>query len=262
MKIELLDYNKKLGVMQVLLKGSDGAFVNLIRRFGIDEVPTLAVEDVSFRDNSSALYDEIVAHRLGLTPIKTDLKSYDFMDDCTCKGEGCSKCQLILTLKSSKKGVVEAGEAKSQDPKCVFVHEGMPIVKLATRQKIEIEATAVLGRGKNHVKWSPGLVYFKRQPIIKIEKQPTEEQRKTIVNACGDIVSTNGKLKVDENKLYRSLSFDLCVGTLEKAGVNISDSDNYILTVEGWGQLDCKEILERATDEILRQLDLLDEQIT
>ena len=49
-----------------MLKDSTDAFANLIRRSCMDEVPTLAVEDVEFGDNSSALYDEVVAHRLGL----------------------------------------------------------------------------------------------------------------------------------------------------------------------------------------------------
>lgn len=262
MKLELLDWDKKGNRMRLMVKEGTDAFVNLIRRFAIDEVPTLAVEDIEFHDNSSALYDEIVAHRIGLIPIKTDLKSYNLKENCTCKGEGCAKCQLKIMLKSAKKGIVTASEAKSQDPKCTFVYDDMPITKLAAKQKIEFEATAVLGRGKDHAKWSPALVFYTKEVTIKTENlKLTDDKKARIQTACGDAVSINGKVKIDKEKLNLSPRFDVCVGTLEEAGAEISDTDNHILTIESWGQLDCKEILEEAADIIIQKLDMLEQQI-
>ena len=55
------------------LSGASTAFANAFRRAMIGEVPTLAIEDVRIYDNTSALFDEMLAHRLGLIPIKTDL---------------------------------------------------------------------------------------------------------------------------------------------------------------------------------------------
>ena len=75
MNIEQLNWDKKSGKINFILSKTERVFVNTIRRMIIDEVPTLAVEDVEFRANSSALYDEMIALRLGLLPIKTDLKS-------------------------------------------------------------------------------------------------------------------------------------------------------------------------------------------
>ena len=261
MKIELLDWQKKVNQMHFILKESSDSFANLIRRSAIDEVPTLAIEDVEFADNSSALYDEIVAHRLGLVPITTDLKSYTLKEKCSCKGEGCAQCQLKITLKSSKKGLVTAGEAKSQDPKCTFVYGDIPITKLAAGQKIELEATAVLGKGKEHAKWSPGLVYYRKEPTIKFgDKKITEEHKARIAQVCGSIVEIDGKVKVDKEKLFLSQSFDACIGALGEAGAEITTENNYIFTVESWGQLDCREILEQAAESIIQQLDLLEQQ--
>ena len=47
--------------------------INAIRR-SVDEIPTLAVDEVEFFKNDSALYDEFLAHRLGLVPLRTDSK--------------------------------------------------------------------------------------------------------------------------------------------------------------------------------------------
>ena len=263
MKIETLEWDKEKNKLHFLLGGATSAFANAIRKFSMDEVPTLAVEDVEFRDNSSALYDEVVAHRLGLIPIKTDLKSYNLKEECTCKEAGCAKCELKITLKATKKGTVYASESKSKDPKCKFVYPNAPVVKLASRQKIELEATAIMGRGKNHAKWSPALVFFKKEPSLKLtDKSLTDQQKSTIVNACAGIVDlTNNKMKVDKKKLYTSYRFDACLGALENVGCKVEDTDNYIFTVESWGQLDCKEILSTAMAIFTDKLDDLENQI-
>lgn len=261
MNIELLVWSKKRQVMHFLLKQSTDAFANLIRRYIMDEIPTLAIEDVEFKENSSALYDEIIAHRLGLMPITTDLKGYVLREQCSCKGEGCATCQLVITLKSSKKGIVTAGEAKSSDSGCTFVFGGMPVVELIARQKIELAATAVLGKGKDHAKWAPALAYYRKEPSIKVEKALSEEQKRRIALTCDDTVAVNGKVKVDMEKLRTSARFDACVGALEDAGAIVTETGNHLFTVESWGQLDCKTILEQAADAVLRSLDEVEQQL-
>src|SRR3990167_4753794 len=98
MSIEDVQENKKTHTLKFTLKNADVAFANAIRRICIEEVPTMAIEDVEIRRNSSVLYDEIIAHRLGMIPLKTDLKSYNMTKDCKCNGEGCARCTVKLTL--------------------------------------------------------------------------------------------------------------------------------------------------------------------
>ena len=106
MNIELLKLDKKQKKLSFILKNASPAFANAIRRNAIEEVPVMAIEDVEFRNNSSVIYDEIVAHRLGLIPLTTDLKSYNLPDKCKCDGKGCAQCQLKLILKVRGQGVV------------------------------------------------------------------------------------------------------------------------------------------------------------
>ncbi len=129
MKIEKLKEDKKKGKVSFLLKGTNEAFANAIRRLIIEEVPTLAVEYVEVKDNGSALYDEMLALRLGLMPIKTDLKSYRLPQNEDEIEEKSAACTLQIKLKTSRKGFIYAEDAESADPKCVFVQPKMPIVK-------------------------------------------------------------------------------------------------------------------------------------
>ena len=84
----------------LLIKGTDPAFVNTLRRIMVSELPTMAIRRVTFVKNNSALFDEILAHRLGLLPLITDLSTYELSEKCSCKGAGCAKCQLVITLKT------------------------------------------------------------------------------------------------------------------------------------------------------------------
>ncbi|MFB6076551.1 MAG: DNA-directed RNA polymerase subunit D, partial [Candidatus Nanohaloarchaea archaeon] len=48
------------------IEDASPAFANALRRTMIGDVPTLAIETVTVTENNSGLFDEILAHRLGL----------------------------------------------------------------------------------------------------------------------------------------------------------------------------------------------------
>lgn len=260
MEIRLLDKKKDRAVF--LVKDSTPAFVNTIRRIVLDEVPVMAIEEVELRKNSSVLYDEIVAHRLGLVPLKTDLKSYNLISKCTCNGAGCAKCQVKLVLKAKGPGVVYAEELKSKDPAIKPVYPEMPIVKLAKGQELEIEATAQLGKGKEHVKWSPGIIYYKYKPSIEIDqKKLSDEDCQKIARVCSAFEYKNKKLSVDKDALLLDNSYEACVDIYPESLKLTQSSNEFVLTVESWGQLDHKMILTTASDILQEKLDEFSEKI-
>lgn len=150
---------KKKNLVCFDLKGANTATANAFRRAVISQVPVMAVDRVMFYDNSSVINDEVLAHRIGLIPLKTP-EGYKFTEECECKGEGCSKCTALLSLNVKGPKTVYSKELKPSDPNVVPVHKNIPIVKLTKNQKIHFEASAVLGRGKNHVKWQGGLASY------------------------------------------------------------------------------------------------------
>lgn len=161
MEVKLVENQEKKNRLIFSLKGVDTAYANTLRRIMGFEVPVMAIEEVEFRKNTSILYDEMISHRLGLIPLTTDLKSYNMMSECKCKGAGCASCTVKLILKAQGPCTVYSSDIKSKDPEIKPINGKMPIVKLLEGQELEFEATAVLGQGKEHSKWCPGLVYYK-----------------------------------------------------------------------------------------------------
>jgi len=241
MKISTLKKSKNKLVL--LFENTDSTYINTLRRLIMAEVPTMAIETVEFRQNDSILYDEMLALRLGLIPLKTDLNSYDLASECDCEGAGCAKCQLKLTMKVEGPKTVLIEELNSQDSKVVPVYPETPLVKLLEHQKLEFEATAILGRGKEHMKWSPGLATFRGVPIIIAKSSANKD----VINSNSKILSISGtKVNIlDYTKYTIALEQDLEENGFE---VNYSETE-FIFTLESWGQLKPQEILERAIIE-------------
>ncbi len=255
MEVEIIEQDKKQNRIVFLLKGSSPAFANMLRKTIIDEVPTMAIEDVEMRKNSSVLYDEIIAHRLGLIPLTTDPDAYVLPENCTCKGEGCSKCQLQLSLKAKGPGYVYASELKSKDPKVVPVHQKMPIVKLIKGQTLELEAVAVLGKGIEHAKWCPGLAYYKYKPEIEVKKGVSDP--KAVADSCPvDVYSVKNKeLVINKDNLLKCHLCCACTD-VDPEHIKLKEiNDEFVFVVESWGQLSPKDIVSTAADLMQKKCD-------
>ncbi len=245
----------------LLLEGITFSQANTLRRLMMNEVPVMAIEDVEFKKNNGILYDEMLALRLGLIPLTTDLDSYTLPAECTCKGAGCAKCQVQLTLVAKGPCVVYAKDFKSKDPKVKPVHPDMPITKLLEGQEIELVATAQLGLGKEHAKWSPGLVYYRQKPTLTFTKQIDAEAvgealKETALDA---VTEKGGKLVVDEKKLLLAPSADAYTDVSKDIAVAYSD-DEFVFVVESWGQLAPSDIIDAGLSRMqvyLKELEKL-----
>jgi len=248
MKLKLV--KKKKGKVSFEVNGASAAYVNTLRRIFMGEVPTMAISEIEFKQNTSALYDEIVAHRLGLLVLKTDLKTYNVPK---AGEEESAATHVKLVLKETGPKTVYASDLKSKDSKITPVFPETPIVKLQDKQEIELVATAHLGFGKDHTKWNPGLVWYYFNPKITvnnkssklkdvIERYPPQIRKKDMIEAE----------KIDSAELI-----DACKGISDDV-VKIEYDDphnNFVFTIEAWGQLTPDEIVEQGLDTYNNQLD-------
>ena len=263
-KIEILEKNDTN--LRIIVKEADVALMNALRRIALAEVPCMAIEEVVMIENSSILQDEIIAHRLGLTPLKTDLDGYNLPEECQCQSEfGCPQCRVTLTLDAeAKEGTrtVYSGEIVSENPEIIPVSDKIPIIKLAKNQKLKLEAYARLGRGKTHAKWQPvSMCAYKYFPKITTPTGKCEECTKC-VEICPKKVLTMKEEKVDVRDL---LACNLCMDCVETCPQKPSplkiewEKNAFIMNIESTGALPPERILKEATDTLSKQLNELEQ---
>ena len=157
-KVEILEKTKD--TIKFSVEGIRPSFVNALRRIMISEVPTMAIEWVDFKKNDSAMYDEILAHRLGLIPLTYNKKTYKLPEECREASVKDSQCYARLILKKKGPCVVYSGDLKSEDESVKPVFDKIPIVELLDDQELELVAYARLGYGREHIKWQGAVVGY------------------------------------------------------------------------------------------------------
>ena len=184
-----------------VLSGVNVRFANALRRAMFAEVPKLAIDEVNIYKNTSLLYDEQLALRLALIPLKTRLGAYSAED----------RISLTLEAESPERAgyaMVYSKELISSDPEVEPAFGNIPIVKLIStkketsgirtvaRQRIAFEAIARLGRGSEHAKWQPVTsCAYKIMPDEGAQDEPLSATKNRSVRLA---VEGDGSLSVDE----------------------------------------------------------------
>lgn len=193
----------------------------------------MAIEDVIIIDNTSVLYDEVIAHRLGLIPLRTDLDAYVLPEECDCKSElGCSKCRASFTLEAE--AVDEPVMVYSSDLKpesdVTPVSGNIPIVKLGPAQKLKLEVYAKLGRGLEHAKWQPvSVCAYKYLPKVTINPENLANPEEVIRVCPTDVYAHDPESKI---VVRDELACTLCMDCVKKA-VPLDSKKSFPVKIEG-----------------------------
>jgi DNA-directed RNA polymerase subunit D len=265
-EIEILE--KTDDYVRFIVKGVNVPFANALRRIMLTEVPAMAIDELVILENSSMLNDEILAHRMGFVPLKTDLDSYNLPEECTCKSEfGCNLCRLTLTLEAEateKTITVYSRDLKSENPDITPVSDKIPIVKLAPEQKIKLEAYARLGKGKDNAKWQPvSMCTYKYLPQVKIDLERC--------NACAECVKLCPErvlIDMEEGiKTQNVIECTLCMDCVDACpqnppAIEISwEKEAFVFKIESTGalpveriMLEALKILDKKIKDLFKQL--------
>ncbi|HHL41515.1 MAG TPA: DNA-directed RNA polymerase subunit D [Candidatus Bathyarchaeota archaeon] len=249
--------------VRFLIEGVDTAFVNALRRTMVSEVPTMTIEDIFYFDNSSLVPDEILANRIGFTPLKTDLDSYVLPEECECEAElGCPKCRAVLTMDVESTGdtiTVYSGDLVPDDPNTAPASDKIVLAKLAEGQAIRFEAYAQLGQGKVHAKWTPtSMCVYQNVSVIPITDKAKAED---CVGDCGDAAVIEG----DNLKIIDIQKFDSCKRCRELVPheqiIENLKEDEFLFTVESTGALPPQRIVTEAVKILKKKLATLSEKV-
>ena len=242
-----------------ILKDASPAKANALRRTMLTDIPKMAIDTVDFHlgpidvdgrefESITPLFDEIIAHRLGMVPVPTrpDGIEFNYKDECSCGGEGCPNCTFMYSLNRHGPCTVLSGDMMPLGSEAFKVCDpNIPIVELADRQSVLIYAHAVKGTARKHVKWQVANgVGYKYMPVIEVGKVMDPED---IAEKCPKKVFevVDGKLKVIEGKLYDCILCNTC-SELDKAVKVDSKDTEFVFTFETDGSLTAQEVLDEA----------------
>jgi DNA-directed RNA polymerase subunit D len=226
--MEVIQNTQEKLVLRIEAKES---LANALRR-SIAEVPTLAIDEVEIYKNDSALYDEMIAHRLGLIPLVTE-KSMT------------QKTKTEFKLSKTGPCTVYSGDLNGSAD---IVEEKIPIVILGKDHKLELLATAVLGKGTSHAKYIPGLAYYRH--ILEVKSSPEIDD---IVQKAKGLIKTEkkgSKWLCDLNEAQIT-----AIESVDKEA--ISNSEELLFVLESYGNMPAKEIFTKAVNALEENLDEL-----
>lgn len=148
----------------------------------LSEVPSMAIEKVYIYNNTSIIQDEVLAHRLGLIPLKANPILFDYkLDGADDEGTEQDTLEFKLEIKCSWKNKdckettnfdnmyknhniysghikwVPRGKQAALYKECDVgpIEDDILISKMRPGHEFDIKMLAVKGMGKDHAKFSP-----------------------------------------------------------------------------------------------------------
>ena len=291
--------------IRIVLSNTDAAQVNAIRRALIADVPKMAITRVDFNqgvnenpkgdivESVNVLPDEVLAHRLAMLPIPTYLdEGFAFPDECeNCisvveESRGCPNCQVLYSLSAygpsadtdEKHKTIYAGDITTiSDPMFEIrdEHKQIPITILSKGQYLEFYAFAVLGRGREHSKWSPVAgVGFRplKEATLKNEKKAKILFELDLKTTDGTSIDkkmfgtkktvTNVDHVIDLEKAMHQVGPGTGREEAFDGAIELNEVENsYILSFETDGSMDPVTVFNRAMFELNTRFESLGQEI-
>ena len=208
------------------------SLANSIRRY-FNNVPVVAIDELEISKNESPLYDETIAHRVGLVPLKM----------------GKGKVSDKITLDVKRQGIVYSGDFKGgPEP----VYETIPLTTLDKGQEIKFKATLKKGKGIEHSKFSPGIMFYRNLVSLTVDKEFYDE----IKRVCPENeIKEKGQKIIIRDDMAKEIA-DVCEGIVNKGGkkAEIEDKGELVITVESFGQMKTKDIFLEAINVLKSDL--------
>ena len=248
MDLKIIDISEQNAVFVV--ENISVPFANTLRRTMTNEIPTMAVEYVDFEENDSAMFDEVIASRLGLVPLTFNTSLYKMKDDCTCRGRGCSKCEVVLALEKTGPCTVKAGDLKSSADDVKPVDPEIPIMELLENQRLKLQATAQLGLGIKHAKHKAAVVGYRNLANVRIKNEKCNNCG-VCIDVCPKHIFVKKDGKVGTSSVQECILCMKCVNQCGNEAVSVSANENaFVFSVETVSGLSVREIVEQALDKI------------
>src|SRR6056297_139637 len=229
-----------------LVRGLTPALANGFRRAMIADVPTFSIDTVRFVENTSVMFDEMIALRLGLIPLTTPLDDFEIGDTVT------------VALDVEGPDTAYSGDIESADALVEPADTNVPIIELKEGQRLEFEADAVLDTGKDHAKHqggvSVGFRHLQRVDVVDDLGEFDEEDAQIL----------RGVIETEDGELVLTDEFDNDL-TNRYPGKEVEVHDvpgAFVFHVETDGSMTVEELVLRAVESIGMRAAELEEKVT
>ena len=235
-----------------LVRGITPAFANGIRRAMIADVPTFSIDRLRVVENSSVMFDEQIGLRLGLVPLTTPADEFEIGDEVTLAldVEGPSREEATETV------TAYSGDIVSSDELVQPADDNIPIIDLKAGQRLEVEADAVLDRGREHAKHQGGVAvgyrHLQRVNVVGDKGEFADDEPhilRGVIEEDGELIPTD---EFDNDLTERYPGKELEVEDVPNA---------FVFSVETDGSLTVDEIVTRAVDSLRDRADELRESV-
>jgi len=235
-----------------LVRGITPAFANGIRRAMIADVPTFSIDQLRVVENSSVMFDEQIGLRLGLVPLTTPEDEFDIGDEVTLAldVEGPSREEATETV------TAYSGDIVSSDEMVQPADDNIPVIDLKPGQRLEVEADAVLDRGREHAKHQGGVAvgyrHLQRVNVVGDKGEFADDEPhilRGVIEEDGELVATD---EFDNDLTERYPGKELEVEDVPNA---------FVFSVETDGSLTVDELVTRAVDSLRDRADELRESV-
>lgn len=272
------------------------SIANAYRRLMLSEVPSMAIEKVYMYNNTSIIQDEVLAHRLGLIPLKADPRLFEYKsEDASDDGTDQDTLEFKLKVKCTRRKDVkdtslsdclyENHNVYSNHIKWVPkgkqgsifretdvgpVHDKILISKMRPGHEFDIKLLAVKGIGKDHAKFSPvSTATYRLLPEITLKTQIIGDDAK-LLQSC----FSPGVIEIDEQgqAYVKDARYDSCSRNVYRYphlanSVDIARiRDHFIFSVESVGAyqphdifIEAVKILKKKCRQFINELDGADE---
>ncbi|CAH1637789.1 unnamed protein product [Spodoptera littoralis] len=267
--------------MEFDLIGIQPAFANAFRRLMLSEVPSMAIEKVMIRNNTSIIQDEVLAHRLGLIPLKADPRLFEYRQEDATGGTEFDTIEFTMKVKCTVNKSQPKDSYRAEDlyeNHSVYssqmkwqpmgnqasihkeadigpVHGDILVSKMRPGHELDLSLVAVKGIGKDHAKFSPvATASYRLLPEVTLTREVRGGDA-TLLQSC----FAPGVIGIDsEGRAYvRDARYDTCSRNVYKYD-EIRDAiilsrvrDHFIFNVESVGALQPNVIFVEAV-KILR----------
>lgn len=276
-KVEIIEYIKGRE-LEIDIIGIAPAIANAYRRIILAEVPTMAIEHVFITNNTSVIQDEMLAHRLGLIPLKADPTKFTWKTPGLGPHNTSSAFSLMFNLEAKCERLPGSEPNKSGRREDLYkdykvfsgqmeweplgdqsnkftgrdipqpVHKKILVAKLSGKQELDLRLHAIKGIGRDHAKFSPvATASYRLMPEINIREDITGEAALRLQESFSDGVITlesgSGKAKVANSRIDSgSRNVFRYADLKDKVTYNLI-KDHFIFKIESTGSIPALDTL-------------------